>query len=60
MSGREGAQAVTWDDIESAAERLEGIAHRTPVMTSRTFDERTGTRAFFKCCLLYTSDAADE
>jgi len=43
------APAVTWDDVESAARCLEGVAHRTPVMTSRTFDERTGARAFFKC-----------
>ncbi len=41
--------AVTWADVESAAQRLEGVAHRTPVMTSRTFDGLTGTRAFFKC-----------
>jgi len=43
------APAVTWDDVESAARCLEGVAHRTPVMTSRTFDERTGARAYFKC-----------
>jgi len=28
---------------------LRGVAHRTPVVTSRTLDERTGTRAFLKC-----------
>jgi threonine dehydratase len=28
---------------------LRGIAHRTPVVTSRTLDERTGARAFLKC-----------
>jgi len=44
-----GAPAVTWDDVESAAQRLEGVAHRTPVMTSRTFDARIGAQAFFKC-----------
>ncbi len=36
-------------DIESAAERLQGVAHRTPVMTSRTFNERVGAEVFFKC-----------
>ena len=36
-------------DIEAAAERIEGVAHRTPVLTSRTADERTGARLFFKC-----------
>ena len=50
MSELGGAPAaVTWADVESAAQRLEGVAHRTPVMTSRTFDGLTGTRAFFKC-----------
>jgi threo-3-hydroxy-L-aspartate ammonia-lyase len=49
MNDRAGASAVTWADIESAASRLEGIAHRTPVMTSRTFDALAGTTAFFKC-----------
>jgi len=40
---------VTYEDIEGAAERLEGVAHRTPVATSRLFDELTGAQAFFKC-----------
>jgi threonine dehydratase len=44
-----GALAVTWADIDAAAARLSGVAHRTPVMTSRTFDARTGAKAFFKC-----------
>ncbi len=44
-----GPLPVAWADVASAAERLAGVAHRTPVMTSRQFDERTGTRAFFKC-----------
>ena len=33
----------------AAAERLRGVAHRTPVVTSRTLDARTGARAFLKC-----------
>ncbi len=40
---------VTWDDIAAAARVLEGHAHRTPVMTSRTVDARTGAQVFFKC-----------
>jgi threonine dehydratase len=44
-----GALAVTWGDVESASARLEGVAHRTPVMTSRQFDARTGAKAFVKC-----------
>lgn len=43
------AAAVTYADIDAAASRLAGVAHRTPVATSTQFDERTGCRAFFKC-----------
>src|SRR2546429_10013326 len=43
------ALAVSYADVASAAERLSGHAHRTPVMTSRTVDERTGAQVFFKC-----------
>src|SRR2546430_17402105 len=41
--------AVQYADVAAAAERLAGHAHRTPVMSSRTVDERTGARVFFKC-----------
>ena len=40
---------VTFSDVQSAAERLRGQAHRTPVVTSRTFDQIAGCRVFFKC-----------
>jgi threonine dehydratase len=40
--------AITFDDVAVAAQRLAGHAHRTPVLTSRTADERTGARVFFK------------
>jgi len=43
------ALAVSYADIAAAAERLAGHAHRTPVMTSHTVDERIGARVFFKC-----------
>ena len=36
------------EDVQEAARRLEGVAHRTPTVTSRTFDELTGTTSFFK------------
>jgi hypothetical protein len=36
-------------DVQSAAERLRGQAHRTPVVTSRTFDQIAGCQTFFKC-----------
>src|ERR1044072_969817 len=32
-----------------ARERLRGVAHRTPVVTSRTLDRVTGARLHFKC-----------
>jgi threonine dehydratase len=41
--------AVTFDDVLAAARVLQGRAHRTPVLTSRTVDERSGARVFFKC-----------
>jgi threonine dehydratase len=37
------------DDVRAAARRLDGIAHRTPVMTSRTLDERAGGTVHLKC-----------
>jgi threonine dehydratase len=40
---------VTYDDVVQAAQRLAGVAHRTPVATSRTLDERLGARLFLKC-----------
>jgi threonine dehydratase len=40
---------IDYREIEAAAERIEGVAHRTPVLTSRTADARTGARLFFKC-----------
>jgi len=40
---------VTYADVQEAARRLDGVAHRTPVMTSRTVNERTGADVVFKC-----------
>jgi threonine dehydratase len=39
----------TYADVEAAARRIDGHAHRTPVMTSRTVDEAVGAAVFFKC-----------
>ena len=39
---------LTWSDIEKARKRLEGVAHRTPVLRSRQFDAEAGTTVFFK------------
>ncbi len=37
-----------FDDIQLAAERLRGVAHRTPVLTSRTLDSLLGCQVFMK------------
>ena len=39
---------ITLDDIAAAAKRIQGVAHRTPVVTSATFNRVTGRNAFFK------------
>jgi threonine dehydratase len=41
--------SVTLTDIQAAARRIEGVAHRTPVLRSRTLDELTGARIALKC-----------
>jgi threonine dehydratase len=46
---REAADMVSFEDVQEAAGRLKGIAHRTPVVTSRTLDERLGAKLFLKC-----------
>src|SRR3954464_942095 len=43
------ATEVTFADIEQAGRRIQGIAKRTPVLTSRGFNERAAVQAFFKC-----------
>ncbi|MGW1952786.1 threo-3-hydroxy-L-aspartate ammonia-lyase [Streptomyces sp. NPDC001920] len=40
---------ITLDDVRDAAARLKGVAHRTPVLRSRTLDERVGAEVFLKC-----------
>jgi threonine dehydratase len=41
--------AISFADVQAAAARLKGVAHRTPVMHSQTVDEMTGANVFFKC-----------
>ena len=43
------ANAPTFEHIHDAARQLRGVAHRTPVVTSRMLDEQTQARLFFKC-----------
>jgi threonine ammonia-lyase medium form len=42
-------QHVTPQHARDAAARLSGVAHRTPVLSSRTLDAKTGARVFLKC-----------
>ena len=42
------AFAATFEDVRAAAQRLRGVTHRTPVVTSATLDARTGARVFLK------------
>jgi threo-3-hydroxy-L-aspartate ammonia-lyase len=43
------SQAPTYADVERAAARIAGHAHRTPVLRSRTADAQLGAQVFFKC-----------
>ena len=40
---------VTLDDVRDAAEQIKGVAHRTPVLRSRTLDDLVGAEVFLKC-----------
>ena len=40
---------LTIDLIREAAARIDGHIHHTPVITSRSFNERAGCEVFFKC-----------
>jgi threonine dehydratase len=39
----------TFADVVAAAERIAGVAHATPVQTSRTINAALGAEVFFKC-----------
>ena len=39
----------TFDDVQAAAKRLAGVAHRTPVLQSSTLNRQLGAEVFFKC-----------
>jgi threonine dehydratase len=41
--------SITITDVQAAAKRLHGIAHRTPVITSRTVNQPINSQVFFKC-----------
>lgn len=39
----------TFEDVVAASERIAGVAHRTPVLTSTTANAELGAEIFFKC-----------
>lgn len=41
--------AISERSVREAAERIKPLARRTPVMTSRSVDQRAGMRVFLKC-----------
>ena len=40
---------ISFDDVAAAHERIRGVAHRTPVLTSTTANASSGAQLFFKC-----------
>ncbi len=44
-----GDPIVTFADVLAAQDQLRGVAHVTPVITSRTLDEAVGAQVFLKC-----------
>jgi threonine dehydratase len=40
---------LQFSEVEKAAARIEAVAHRTPVLTSRTADKLARAQLFFKC-----------
>jgi threonine dehydratase len=44
----DGIALPSYADVETAAKRIAGAAHRTPALTSRTANERTGANLVFK------------
>ncbi|MBH8560847.1 threo-3-hydroxy-L-aspartate ammonia-lyase [Nostoc sp. CENA67] len=41
--------SVTINDVQAAQKCLFGVAHHTPVLTSRIVNDRTNSQVFFKC-----------
>jgi threonine dehydratase len=39
---------ISLDDVRAAAQRIDGVAHHTPVLTSRALDETVGASVFLK------------
>jgi threonine dehydratase len=46
---KQATEVVSIEDVRRAAERIRPLAIRTPVMTSASVDERSGSKVFLKC-----------
>ena len=44
-----GKLAITLDDVRAAAERLRGVAHRTPVIRATSLNDAAGAQVWLKC-----------
>jgi len=49
MTGMTDHTTITLAEVQDAAARLAGVAHRTPVLRSRTLDQRAGAEVYLKC-----------
>ena len=49
MKTSEEKFVITYADILAATQRLNGVAHRTPVFTSQQANKKFGAHIFFKC-----------
>ena len=49
MTATDTETNVRFEEVQAAATRILGVAHRTPVLTSRTLSERTGAAVYLKC-----------
>lgn len=43
------AMPISFDDVAAAHDRLRGVAHHTPVLTSSTANALSGAQLYFKC-----------
>lgn len=48
-SGMGGERQPLYEDLLAAAERIDGVANKTPVVSSRTLNDELGATVYFKC-----------
>lgn len=48
MTTKDNKHCITFDDVQSAARRIKGIAHITPVLTSQSLNNKSGRNLYFK------------